>query len=184
MKKVLYITGNQKKLENAAAFLADYDIAPESQKVDSQEIQSEDAVAIAIQKARDAYEQLKQPLFVNDASWHIKALNGFPGPYMRNMVEWLTTEDLLKLMEGKADRSIVLRDTIVYKDGETEKVFTNDVHGVLLEAPVGDGGGPFVTKLISFDESGKSLAEVNTVGYSEKEKPLWQEFATWLQSSQ
>jgi non-canonical purine NTP pyrophosphatase (RdgB/HAM1 family) len=183
MKKVTYITGNQGKLENAKVFLADYDIAPESKKLDLQEIQSDDAVAIAVQKARDAYAQLQEPLFVNDASWHIPALNGFPGPYMRYIVDWFTVEDLLKLMEGKTDRTIILRDTIVYKDQEVEKVFTNDVHGVLLEAPAGDGNGPFVTKIISLDDSGKSLAEAKTVGYTEKEKPLWQEFASWLKSA-
>ena len=183
MKNVLYITGNQKKLDNAKAFLAEYDIIPMSTKVDSQEIQSSDAVAIAVQKARDAYELLGEPLFVNDASWHIPALNGFPGPYMRYVVDWFTTEDILKLMEGKEDRSIILRDTIVYKDGEIEKIFTNDVHGILLTRPAGEGGGPFVTKIISFEDSGESIAQANIVGYSEKEKPLWQEFAKWLKEA-
>lgn len=181
MKKVLYITGNQKKLDNAKAFLAAYDIEPESQKVEGNEIQSGDAVAIAVQKARDAYEELQQPLFVNDASWHIPALNGFPGPYMKYLVEWFTAEDLLKLMEDKADRSIILKDTIVFKDGGVEKVFTNDVHGILLDAPAGDGNGPFVTKLISFDD-GLSIAEAGVVGYSDKEIPLWQEFAEWYRT--
>jgi len=179
MKKVLYITGNQKKLDNAKAFLAEYNIEPESQKVESDEIQSSDAVAIAVQKARGAYAQLQQPLFVNDASWHIPALNGFPGPYMRYVVDWFNTEDLLKLMEGKTDRTIILKDTIVFKDGDTEKIFTNDVHGVLLDVPAGEGDGPFVTKLISFDDQGLSIAEAKVVGYSEKEKPLWQAFAEW-----
>ena len=183
MKKVLYITGNEQKLSNAKSFLAEYDIAPESQRVDLKEIQSSDAVAIAVQKAKDAYAELDEPLFVNDASWHIPALNGFPGPYMRYVVDWFNIEDILKLMEGKKDRSIILRDTIVYKDGEVEKVFTNDVHGVILETPTEGGHGPFVTKIISLEDSGKSIAEANIVGYSEKEKPLWQEFAEWLKST-
>lgn len=179
MKTVRYITGNQKKLDNANAFFADYGITAESQKVEVAEIQSEDAVQIAVQKARDAYEKIGEPLFVNDASWHIAALNGFPGPYMRYVMDWFTADDILKLLEGKADRSIILRDTIVYKDATTEKVFTNDVHGVILEAPT-EGNGPFITKLVSFEESGQSIAEANIVGYSDKEKPLWQEFAQWL----
>lgn len=182
MKKVLYITGNQNKLENAKAFLADYEIIPESRKVELQEIQSNDAVAIAVQKARDAFALLGEPVLVNDASWHIPALNGFPGPYMRYVVDWFTTDDLLKLMDGKDDRTIILRDTIVYKDGENEKIFTNDIHGTLLDAPKGDGGGPFVTKIISLEDSGRSIAEAKIVGYSEKEKPLWQEFAQWFKS--
>lgn len=182
MKIVKYITGNERKLENAKAFLEQYNILPEMQKVDMAEVQADNAADVALRKARDAYDIVQGPLFINDASWHIPALNGFPGPYMRYIVQWFTIEDLLALMKNKQDRTIILRDTIVYKDGDTEKVFTNDVKGTILETPYAGGDGPFVTKIVSLDPSGKSIAEMNVVGYSEQEQVLWREFAEWLNS--
>lgn len=182
MKKLLYITGNEKKFNNAKAFLATYDIIPELKHVNIHEIQSSDAIAIAVQKARDAYSQLHKPLFVNDASWHIPALNGFPGPYMRYIVNWLNANDLLKLMEDKSDRSIFLRDTIVYKDSKIEKVFTNNVHGALLKTLPTGGNDPVMTNIITLESNGASIAESKIVGYSDKEIPLWKDFAVWLNS--
>lgn len=183
MKHVKYITGNEKKLQNAKAFLENYGIIPEMQKLDLVEIQADSAIEVALRKARDAYDIVKAPLFINDASWHILALNGFPGPYMKNVISWFTSEDLLALLDNKEDRTIILRDTIVYKDGNAEKVFTNDVIGQILTSPT-EGNGPFITQLVSFEVSGRSLAEMNTLGFSDREKVLWQEFAEWVNSSQ
>lgn len=180
MRTVTYITGNASKHANAKAFLEKYNVDVAQQKLFLDEIQAEDAVAIAVRKARDAYAELGTPLFVNDASWLIPALGGFPGPYMRYMVEWFTMDDLLTLMQTKADRTVILRDTIVYIDEQGEKVFTHDTPGKILEAPAGEPRGPFVTQLFSLRADGKSIAEDETVGFSESEAELWNEFGAWL----
>jgi non-canonical purine NTP pyrophosphatase (RdgB/HAM1 family) len=182
MKDIVYITGNQKKLENATTFLGKYDLSLTNQQVDVQEIQADNAVDVAIRKARDAFAIVNEPLFINDASWHIPALNGFPGPYMRYIVDWFNSDDLLALMINKEDRTIILRDTIVYKDATQEKVFTNDVTGTILMKPTEGDNGPFITKLISFEEDMRSLAQMNTVGFDDREAILWDEFGSWLQA--
>jgi XTP/dITP diphosphohydrolase len=179
MKTVTYITGNPKKYANAVSFFKSYPIELLQQKIDLDEIQSNRAEEIAIKKARDAFLSVGEPLFINDASWHIPALNGFPGPYMRYMLDWFTIDDFLRLMEVKEDRTIILRDTIVYKDESTEKVFTNDVRGRLLTSATA-GDGPYITKLITFNEDETSLAESPSVGFTEPEMKLWEEFAEWL----
>lgn len=182
MKSVTYITGNIGKYENAKVFLGRYDVEVQQQKLSLDEIQGDDAVAIAVRKAKDAYAQLGKPLFVNDASWLIPSLNGFPGPYMRYLVEWFTMDDLLTLMKSKSDRSIILRDTIVYIDETGEKVFTHDTHGTILEAPAGEPRGPFVTQIFSLRKDGKSIAEDTTVGFNEEESALWDEFGSWIKA--
>lgn len=181
MKSVYYITGNANKFNNAVAFMNGRDLELIQQKLSLDEIQSSSAEDIAVKKAHDAYAQIQKPLFINDASWHIPALGGFPGPYMRYVLDWFKIEDILALMKDKEDRTIFLRDTIVYKDGEVEKVFTKDVYGKLLLEPT-EGDGPFITKLISFMEDGKSLAETSTPGFTERETPLWTEFADYVES--
>ena len=102
------------------------------------------------------------------------------GPYMKYIVKWLSEDDILKLMNSKQDRTIILRDVIAYKDGAHEEVFTKDVYGTLLESPQGETDGPFITRLISFSDDGKSLASVRSEGYTERELPLWEDFIGWL----
>lgn len=182
MKELIYITGNENKLKNASAFLSKYGLTVTGQKVDTREIQSDKVADIAINKARDAYDMVGGQLFINDASWHIPSLNGFPGPYMRYIVNWFNTEDLLALMSNKTDRTIILRDTIAYKDARQEKVFTNDVFGTILSSPTEGGDGPFITNLVTFEEDGRSLAQVKSVGFSAREAKLWDEFGSWIQS--
>lgn len=183
MKQIVYITGNTSKYANAQEFLKKYDVEVSQQKLSLDEIQSDDAIVIAVRKAKDAFKELGRPLFVNDASWLIPSLNGFPGAYMRYLVEWFTQEDLLTLMKPKEDRTIILRDTIVYIDENGERVFTKDTVGKILESPQGEPRGPFVTQIISLRADGKSIAEDATVGFGEQEAALWEEFGEWLKKS-
>ncbi len=182
MKKVSYVSGNKDKFKNASAFMRPQGIDLGQEVLGLDEIQAENSVEIAQKKARQAFDLLQKPLFVNDASWHIPALGGFPGPFMKYMVKWLTEEDILNLMRDKTDRTIVLSDTIAYKDQNTEKVFVREVKGKLLSAPEGKTDGPFITKLICFSDDNRSLASVRSSGFTEREVPLWQEFADWVNS--
>lgn len=181
---IAYITGNQSKFTNASTFLSKYNITIEQKTVKADEIQSSNGVDIAIKKAHDAYEILKCPLFINDASWDIPSLGGFPGPYMRYMVEWFTVDDFLRLMNGVENREIILHDTVVFYDGTIEKVFTNDIKGTILNQPAGPDRGPFVTKLISLSGDGKSIAETSSADFSSDESLLWADFGEWLKTYQ
>lgn len=183
IKKVTYITGNQKKFANAQAFLGEVGIEAIQKTVKIEEIQSNSAIDIAIRKAEDAFKVVGEPLFVNDASWIIPSLGGFPGPYMRYIVEWLSLDDILVLMKNKANRQIILRDTIVYVDKNGQKVFSHDSVGEILEEPQGEPRGPFITQIISLRGDGTSIAEDDYVGFSSEEAKLWREFSDWLKSS-
>lgn len=183
MKQLRYISGNKSKFKNALEFMESNNIELVQEILHLDEIQSESSEDIALKKARQAYKLLNVPLFVNDASWHIPALGGFPGPFMKYMVKWLKEDDLLRLMQNASDRTIILKDTIAFTDGTTEKVFARDVLGTVLQTPKGESDGPFVTKLISFSDDGKSLAQVRSSGFTDRELPLWNEFAEWLKEN-
>lgn len=182
MKDLHYISGNNDKFRNASKFMADFGITLHQDVLGLDEIQADSSQDIVIKKSTQAFAIVKQPLFVNDASWHIPALGGFPGPFMKYMVKWLTEGDILKLMKGKTDRTIILSDTIGYTDGNIQKVFNRQVKGMLLEQPEGEPNGPFITRLISFTDDGRSLASVRSEGFTERELPLWHEFAEWVKT--
>lgn len=181
METLLFVTGNPKKFEDANYLMKSFEIHLEQVALDISEIQSDSAEEITHDKAKKAFEILKKPLFVNDSSWLIPALNGFPGPYMKYINQWFTSQDFINLMAGHDNREIILRDLIVYIDDATTKVFNNDAHGKILKEIRGSYGRPS-DSVISLSTSGLSLVEEAEKGsfLLEPEKKLWEEFASWL----
>ena len=72
--------------------------------------------------AVEAYNALQSPLVVTDDSWIIPGLNGFPGPYMKQVNDWFTPDDWLHLTSGLADRRVILRQIIVYQDSTGQRL--------------------------------------------------------------
>jgi inosine/xanthosine triphosphate pyrophosphatase family protein len=144
-------------------------------------MQDEDEEVIARDKADKAYALLGEPLVVNDDTWIIPGLNGFPGPYMKSMNHWFTSEDFLRLTLPLADRRIILRQTTVYQDGDQQKVFVVDIEGTLLNEIRGESIHPH-TAITTFDEEGRSMAEVAASGESAiaHRHTTWHELAAWL----
>lgn len=184
METLHYVTGNESKFKNAQAFFADSGITLAQTKLDTYEIQGADALAIAQSKAKQAWEQLHKPLFINDACWLIPALGDFPGPYMKYINGWFKPEDFINLMQGKDDRTIILRDTIIYMDENGPRIFTNDHKGRILESVFpGEYRNPSDV-VISLSASGKPLAEelADRSFFLEGEDVIWNNFIDWLKT--
>lgn len=179
---IFYVTGNKNKYENARKFFESYNITVEQLPLKINEIQDGDSLQVAIAKARDAFAIVKKPIFVNDTSWIIPSLNGFPGPFMKYINEWFQPEDFIHLMDGKKDRSIILRDIIIYIDEAGYTVFTNDHTGKLLKIPANLPYKHPSDVVVSLSNNGASIAEESIRGNSfiEGEKKIWCEFADWL----
>lgn len=176
---IYYITSNKDKVEDARKFLDKWNIEIEGGSFDFIEPQSDSIEVVARSKAEQAFEQIKMPLFVNDSGWEIPSLNGFPGPLMKYINEWLTVEDLLNLMRGKESREIILEEAVVYKDLKETKVFTHRLKGVILEEAKGEGIPS--DRIISLGQNGKSISECKALGIKAVEDaPIWDEFGNWL----
>ena len=98
--------------------------------IDTPEIQDTSVKEIARQSAVWAAKEIGEPCIKMDVGFFIPTLNGFPGPFVKYINDWLTQADFLKLMEGKVDRSAYFEDAIAvgYPDGSS-KVFSTQVHG-------------------------------------------------------
>lgn len=68
--------------------------------------------------AEQAFKILGEPLIVNDAEWNIPALNGFPGPYVRYINEWLSPDDFIVLMSRHEDKKVFYKEVITHIDRE------------------------------------------------------------------
>lgn len=125
MKKMLFATGNSRKIKEAGSTLAAYNIDVGSIEIDIDEIQHNDPAEITKAKARSAYEVVRKPVVVSDTSWEIPALGGFPGGYMKDISLWLDAEDWLALMARHDDKTIYCHEHVAYFDGEELQHFVS-----------------------------------------------------------
>src|SRR5690606_18904831 len=93
------------------------DIEVVQKPLDLIEPQAFTAAEVAKVKAHQAYEMLQKPVLVDDSSFHIVALGGFPGPYIKYMLETVGAEGIMKFMQGQTDRSAYFMSSLVFIDG-------------------------------------------------------------------
>jgi len=100
------------------------------------EPQADTATEVAQAKAKQAYAQLKKAVLVDDSSFHISALGGFPGPYIKYMLSTIGIEGIIDFMKDKTDRSAYFLSSLVYIDDQgDEHVFSDAPYrGVITEA--------------------------------------------------
>ena len=183
-KKIAFITGNPHKLEEAKSVLKGYGIVVEPLQINIDEIQHHDPLKITEAKVKSAYEKAGRPVVVNDSSWEIPALGGFPGGYMKDVANWFMAEDFLALMKDKDDRRIILHDVVAYCDGDKLKVFRFDRYSVFVSEPHGEGVS--MNQVVSMEGSGGLTiaeefalrhdgAEINPAHFQH-----WQKFGEWF----
>ncbi len=180
MKQITFSTGNQRKIQEARAACDLFGIEVVPMRLDFNEIQSHDPLAISLQKVEDAYALAKQPsIVVADTSWSIPSLNGFPGGYMKDVADWFTPEDFVQLLSDKEDKTIIFTESIVYKDKDETKVFSKEYKGRIADAPRGNNGNSF-DKVAEFN--GLTFAESQDLGQTSHnpEDFVWYEFAQWF----
>ncbi|MBU0569427.1 non-canonical purine NTP pyrophosphatase [Patescibacteria group bacterium] len=137
MKQITFVTGNKYKFEVAQKVLEEASIELIQQKIDTPEIQSTKVEEIAKYSAKFAAEKLGKPVTVTDAGYFIEALNGFPGPFIKYINQWLTSKDLLRLMKGKANRKVVVRGCLAYcEPGKEPVTFLSEIIGIIARKAV------------------------------------------------
>ena len=189
MDTIYFATGNKEKMLIAQTVCSISNIKVEQANIDIDEIQGEDPVIIVQDKARRAFDGLLKPVVVSDDSWDIPALNGFPGPYMKSINKWFKSGDFLRLMSGIEDRTIILHQFLAYYDGNTMKVFSNDIHGKVIDEPRGKNDrSPSMTVTVLENNNGKTIAEVFEQGemaiaerYINRPE-AWHGFVEWFSS--
>lgn len=117
---ITFATSNKGKvawLERTLRSAGLNDWSVEMQKMDLVEIQSPDIAEISLYKARQAYEALQRPVLVMDGGFAIHALNGFPGPYIRHMIDQMGVENMAKMVGALDDRSCAFTTVATWMDG-------------------------------------------------------------------
>jgi len=180
MQELLYVTGNPIKFHQAIVACEPAGISLQQTTLDIHEIQAETGEPVARDKATKAFAMLSKPVVVSDDSWMIPGLNNFPGPYMKSMNDWFSPEDWLRLTSTLTDRSIILRQIVVYQDEHGQQLFSVDIPGTLLREARGTSAYAH-SAIVSFDDGKHSSAEYYERGESaaQHHHSPWHEFAKW-----
>lgn len=183
MKTMAFVTGNNNKFHTAALVLESIGLKLIKKPLEIDEIQSEDIEYIARDKAQKAFAVLQKPLLVNDDSWSIHGLNGFPGPYMKSVTHWFSAQDFINLTAPLEDRRVTLHQIAVYQDESGQKLFKKAIAGVLLDKAT-DFPGPSWANVVSLTKDGRSLAEVRDTTpeqLASENDTVWHDIASWLE---
>jgi non-canonical purine NTP pyrophosphatase (RdgB/HAM1 family) len=173
-----FATTNKEKITTARRHLDPLGIQFQEHPLELTELQSDSLIEIALHKAKQAYQQLKEPVVVSDHGWEIPALQGFPGPYMKYVNGWLSSEDFLALMTRHNDKRIIKKEVICYIDHKGATSFTITLTGKFLDAPRGEGLPSM--RVVTFLPNGMSAAQCLEQGIDLSDKyTLWEDFARW-----
>lgn len=140
--KVFLVTTNQKKLLTAQNVLSDYKVNLEMMSLgyEAPEIQSFSVEEIAGFTAKYVSEKENIPVLVTDVGYFIECLKGFPGPYIKQINSYLTSEDLLKLMHGQSNRKFTMKECLGFcVPGQEPVTFVTESTGVIAHVAKGEG---------------------------------------------
>jgi non-canonical purine NTP pyrophosphatase (RdgB/HAM1 family) len=127
--RFVLVTGNPGKLSEArTAVGADL----EAVEVDLPEIQSLDYREVLQAKAKEAWRRIGRPLVVEEAGLDLAALNGFPGPLVKWMLEAVGAEGIARTAAALGDVRAASRCFLLYKDGAREIVAEGRTEGTLV----------------------------------------------------
>ncbi len=133
------VTSNPEKANEFRRILPGVEV--ETLTVDVPEIQSSSLEEIVRAKAEAAYARVGRPVMVEDVSFEIGCLNGFPGPFVKFFAKQVGYERTLQLAEVVGDFSARGVCGVGYADGTRVLYVEGDMRGNLTARTEGDGWG-------------------------------------------
>lgn len=118
MRSFVLVTGNPDKAIEAERILG---YRPEIEPLDLPEVQSLDLEEVLVAKARAAWQSLADarrltPVVVEETGLELSAMNGFPGPLVKWMLESLGAEGLARAGLALGDPGVAAVCALAYLD--------------------------------------------------------------------
>lgn len=132
MEEIIFVTGNENKYKELSSIFKNVGVI-KRKNIDLEEIQGS-FLDIAIKKAQKAYKIIQKPLIIEDTSLSFNALNGMPGPYIKDFHFANGSKTLYKMIENFEDKTAVARCIIVYQFGPDENfiTFIGETEGMIV----------------------------------------------------
>ena len=181
-KVVNFVTTNVHKFEEAQNLLANFEISIAKLSVEAVEIQDVHLENIAKYSVLDAVKNCGLPVFVEDAGLFIEALNEFPGPYSKYVLQRVGLKGVLKLMENVENRNACFKSAICFGGPDEEPTcFVGKVEGKISLELRGDSGFGYDPIFVPSEGDGRTFAEMSLPEkncYSHRARAL-KLFAEW-----
>lgn len=143
-KQIIYVTGNQLKVDYLKSVLNSDEFEIIANKIDCPEIQSDYIEEVAAHSSLYASEMLKCDVLKNDSGLVIPALNGFPNAYSKYVEQTLGADGILALLKNATDRTAYYLDAFAYtKFGQKPKIFVAKSYGTIAKRKSGKYGNGY-----------------------------------------
>jgi XTP/dITP diphosphohydrolase len=132
------VTGNPDKRKEAERILGcGVDCVP----LDLPEPQSLDLLEVLRAKGAEAFRRLSRPVVVEETGLELEALNGFPGPLVKWMLEAVGAEGIARTGLALGDPAVTARCALLWTDGSREVIGEGRTAGRLVPARGAGGFG-------------------------------------------
>ena len=168
---IYFVTSNHKKFARLQTPLQPLGIDLQQLDYDFDEGRGLDIQTIAKSKLSQAKKVFpNKRLIVDDRGFFIPALKGFPGPFVKLLLDSFSYPGIIKLMQGETDRRAIFSFAVGYFDGAEDHVFVADEEGFIIDEPRGDNLHGWTELLYIYGHPsfpGCSLAELNDEEWQE-----------------
>jgi len=155
--KLLFATSNENKIKEASEILG---IEVIGKEIDLPEIQAIDVKKIIEKKAREAYNEVKEPIIVEDTGLYIESLNGFPGALIKWMLKSIDNQGICDLIKHKDNKNAYAETCVGYFDGSQLQIFSGRINGKIASTVKGETGFGWDPIFIP-ENYDRSFAEMN-----------------------
>ena len=186
--ELLFITTNEWKVSFANRRLNKYGINVKKHGAKLIEPQEIDAKDVAVHKAEQILGSMKKPFIVEDTGLYVKSLNGFPGAFIKPILDTIGDAKFLELMCSQKNRAATIRSILVYGNPKKKelKVFTGECPGRLPLRPKGRVyNGWTLSKIFMPYKKNKTLAQLDKGEYTEfintlEKNDHYEKFGKWI----
>ena len=173
---IYFITSNKKKYESLKKQLGAIGVTLKQQIYDfdeGRELSIEAVAKYKLAQAKKAFPDKK--IIVDDRGFFLQALNGFPGPFVKLLLDSFSYKGLIKLMANEKDRRAIFSYAVAYYDGKKDKVLVANEVGFITNKPKGTNLHGWTDLLYVYGHPtfpNKSLAELDDKEWKEYLKSI------------
>lgn len=169
---IYFVTSNLKKFTSLKKVLSPLNIQLERLEYDfdeGRELSIELVAQSKLDQAKKAFPG--KQLIVDDRGFFIPALKGFPGPFVKLLLNSFSYTGLIKLMDGEPDRRAIFSYAAGFYDGKKDVILTADEVGFITHKPMGSNLHGWTELLYVYGYS--SFPERSLADLSDQE---WEEY--------
>lgn len=135
--RFVLVTGNPGKVVEARRLCG---LELEAVEIDLPEIQSLNLRDVVRAKAAEAWRRVGRPLVVEEVGLELAALNGFPGPLVKWMLDAMGAEGIAAAVRRLGDPRATARALLLLKTADDEILAEGATSGELVVPGRGEGG--------------------------------------------